>query len=93
MDKVLEQINNGEFDFTSRPKIKKRFESYPRDPIKTDEKRKQQWYHIGKVVVAGHKVKLHKKSRLAAKRIYTYYKGKGNWIGPSSRQLGKMNQA
>ena len=93
MDKVLKQIEDGEFDFTPKPKIKKRFEPYPRDPVKKDEERKQQWYRIGKVIVEGHEVKLHKESKLAAKRTYIYYYGKGNWIGPSPRQLGKMNQA
>ena len=57
---------------------------YPRDPVKTDEERKQQWYHIGKVIDIGHKVKLHKESKLVAKRTYIYYKRKGNWIGPFS---------
>src|ERR1043166_4161622 len=93
MDKVLQQIDNGEFEFTPKPKVRKRFEPYPRDPIKKDEERKQQWYRIGKVVQEGYEVKLHKESKLAAKRIYIYYSGKGNWIGPSPRQLGKMNQA
>src|ERR1044072_9758649 len=93
MDKVLEQIKNGDFDTPPTPRVRKRFQPYPRDPVKKDEERKQQWYHIGKVIVEGHKVKLHKKSKLAAKRTYIYYYGKGNWIGPSPRQLGKMNQA
>ena len=62
MDKVLKQIDKGEFDFTPRPKVKKRFEPYPRSPIKKDEERKQQWYRIGKIVHEGHQVKLHKES-------------------------------
>ena len=57
MDKVLKQIDNGEFDFTPKPKIKRRFEPYPRDLVKKDEERKQQWYRIGKVIVEGHEVK------------------------------------
>ena len=93
MDKVLEKIENGEFDFTPKSKVKKKFEPYPRDSVKKDEERKQQWYCIGKVVQEGHEVKLHKESKLAAKRTYIYYHNKGNWIGPSPRQLGKMNQA
>ena len=93
MDKVLEKIENGEFDFTPKPKVKKRFEPYPRNPVKKEDERKQQWYCIGKVVYEGHKVTLHKESKLAAKRTYIYYHNKGNWIGPSARQFGKMNQA
>ena len=42
MDKVLKQIDNGEFEFTPKPKEKRRFESYPRNPVKKDEERKQQ---------------------------------------------------
>src|ERR1043165_5710701 len=93
MDKVLQQIDNGDFNTLPKPKTRKRFEPYPRDLVKKDEERKQQWYRIGKVVREGHEVKLHKESKLAAKRTYIYYHNKGNWIGPSPRQLGKMNQA
>ena len=85
MDQVLKQIENGDFETPPKPKTRRRFIPYPREPIKKDEKRKQQWYCIGKVVHAGHKVELHKKSRLAAKRTYIYYHEKGNWIEPSSR--------
>ena len=42
MDKVLQQIKNRDFDFSPRPKTKKKFTSYSRDPIKNDEERKQQ---------------------------------------------------
>src|ERR1044072_9894731 len=93
MDKVLKQIENGDFDTPPKPKVRRRFEPYPRDPVKKEEERKQQWYRIGKVVCEGHEVKLHKESKLAAKRTYIYYYGKGNWIGPSPRQLGKINHA
>ena len=93
MDKILKQIDNVDFNTLPKPKVKKRFEPYPRDSVKKDEERKQQWYHIGKVIYEGHEVKLHKESKLAAKRTYIYYHEKGNWIGPSPRQLGKMNRA
>ena len=84
MDKILKQIDNGNFDTSPKPKVRKRFEPYPRDPVKKDKERKQQWYRIGRVVCKGHDVKLHKESKLAAKRTYIYYHGKGNWIEPSS---------
>ena len=93
MDQVLKQIDNGDFDAPPKPKIRKRFIPYSKDPVKTDEKRKQQWYCIRKIVYDEHKVELYKKSRLVVKRTYIYYKDKGNWIGLSPRQLGKMNQA
>lgn len=89
MDKVLEKIENGEYDGEPPPK-KLPFIFAPRKKI-TDEKRKEQWYKIGKVIKRGHKVKLHKESQLAARRTYEYYSiGHGNWIGPTPRQFGKM---
>ena len=90
MDKVLEQIKNGEFSIPSPVKI--RFQPYSRKPKKTSEERKQQWYAIGKVICEGHKVKLHNESKLSAKRTYIYYQRKQGWDGPSPRQFGKMNE-
>ena len=93
MDNVLKQIEQGEFKQPPVPRVRRRFTPYARDPAKTDEERKQRWYAIGKVVYEGHTVKLHKESKLAAKRTYIYYHDKGNWIGPTARQFGKMNLA
>ena len=42
MDQVLRQIENGEFDASLKPKIRKRFMSYLRNPVKKNEERKQQ---------------------------------------------------
>ena len=42
------------------------------------EERKQQWYHIRKVIYKEHTVKLHKESRLAAKRTYSGSQKKHN---------------
>ena len=41
MDKILQQIEKGDFDYPPKPKTKERFISYPKDPIKTVEERKQ----------------------------------------------------
>ena len=78
MDQILKQIDNGNFDTLSKPKVRKRFEPYPRSPVKKNEEKKQQWYRIGKVVYKGYEVKLHKESKLTVKRTYIYYNGKGN---------------
>src|ERR1044072_3223633 len=93
MDNVLKKIERGEFDQPAVPKVRRRFIPYAREPTQTEEERKQKWYAIGKVVYEGHIVKLHKESKLAAKRTYIYYHDKGNWVGPTARQFGKMNQA
>ena len=90
MDRVLKQIEEGEF--STPPLEKKRFQPYPRTPQKTKQERKQQWYAIGKVICEGYKVKLHNESKLSAKRTYIYYQRKKGWNGPSSRQFGKMNE-
>ena len=93
MDQVLKQIEQGEFQQPPVPKVRRRFIPYARESKQTEEERKQKWYMIGKVVNEGHTVNLHKESRLAAKRIYIYYHDKGNWVGPTARQFGKMNVA
>ena len=41
MDKVLQQIENGEFESPPKSKIRRKFIPYSRDPVKIDEKRKQ----------------------------------------------------
>src|ERR1044072_9378608 len=93
MDNVLKQIEQGKFQQPPVPKVRRRFVPYERDPPIKEEERKRKWCSIGKVVYEGHTVKLHKESKLAAKRMYIYYHDKGNWIGPTPRQFGKMNQA
>ena len=93
MDNVLKQIEQGEFQQPPVPKVRRRFVPYERNPPVKEEERKRKWCSIGKVVYEGHTVKLHKESKLAAKRTYIYYHDKGNWIGPTPRQFGKMNQA
>ena len=93
MDKVLKQIADGKFKYDPTPTKKQAFVFASRKKI-TDEQRRQQWYKIGKVVKKGHKVQLHKKSKLFAQRMYEYYNiNKGNWVGTSPRQLEKMYES
>ena len=55
---------------------------------------KKQWYIIGKYLMRGGKItKYHNENKLVARRTYEYYGiDKGDWDGPSPRQLGKMNK-
>ena len=90
MDKVLKQIADEEFKHDPVCTKKSAFVFASRKKI-TDEQRRRQWYKIGKVVKKDHKVQLHKKSKLSARRTYKYYSiDKENWVGSSPRQLGKM---
>src|SRR6185369_11507669 len=87
MEKVLEQIKNGEFNKEPEPKKKAFFLSKAFNQTRP----RQEWYKVGKVITRGHKVKMHGESKRAARRTYEYYGIlKGNWEGPSPRQLGKM---
>src|SRR5262245_49519644 len=60
---------------------------------KRDNNIKKKWYKVGKYILRGNKVKKHNEWKLAAKRTYIYYsKGKGDWEGPSPRELEKMRE-
>src|SRR6266545_998609 len=57
------------------------------------DQNKKKWYKIGKYLLNGNKMVMHKKIQIAAQRIYQYYsKIKGDWDGPSPRQLSKMKK-
>ncbi len=93
MEQVLKAIRQGEFKEPPPMSTKKKaFIFAPKIKLK-EEDRKKNWYKVGKVIKRGHKVKLCNSSKLAAKRAYEYYNiNKGSWIGPTARQLGKMNK-
>src|SRR5262245_11014513 len=60
---------------------------------KKDNEIKKKWYKAGKYILQGNKVKKHNEWKLSAKRTYKYYKiKKGEWEGPSPRELGKMRK-
>jgi hypothetical protein len=64
-----------------------------RVPPQQSESAKRKWYKIGKALLQGNDLKLHKESKVAARRTYIYYsQDKGNWNGLSARQLSKMNK-
>ena len=55
---------------------------------------KKNWYKVGKALLTGVKVRLHNESKVGARRTYRLYSVmKGNWDGPSPRQLSKMNRS
>src|SRR5688572_15267795 len=92
MEKVLKEIANNKYKGPPPPQ-KQKFIFAPKQP-KNDDDKKKKWYKIGKIIVLGHRPSLHNESKLAAKRTYLYYHiNKGNWVGPSPRQLGKMRQS
>lgn len=60
---------------------------------KNTPRMKKKWYKVGKALLQGEKLKLHTESKTTARRTYRYYTlGKGDWVGPSPRQLGKMKR-
>src|ERR1044072_2512162 len=55
---------------------------------------KKDWYKIGKALLMDIKVCLHNESKVGVRRIYRLYSVmKGNWEGPSPRQLSKMKRS
>src|ERR1044072_8315451 len=55
--------------------------------------RKKDWYKIGKRILQKFLMKLHKESRVLARRTYIFYNiGKGDWEGPFPRELRKMKK-
>ena len=58
------------------------------------DQNKRKWYKIEKYLLNGNKMVMHKEIQIAAQRTYQYYsKIKGDWDGPSSRQLSKMKKS
>ena len=61
---------------------------------KNSVENKKNWYKVGKALLSGTKVRLHNESKVGARRTYRLYSVmKGNWDGPSPRQLSKMNRS
>ena len=75
-----------------KTKLRKALKIVRENNKKNNKKAKKAWYYIGRYLMKGHKIaNQHRESSLTARRTYKYYKiGKGNWEGPSPRQLGKL---
>src|SRR6266542_6690124 len=64
-----------------------------RNLMKERLQNKKRWYKVRKYLMQGNKLKMHKKTKISARRTYQYYsKIKGNWNGPSPRKFGKMRK-
>src|SRR6266511_2827716 len=64
-----------------------------RDPMLERLQNKKRWYKVGKYLLQGHKIKMHKETKVSARRTYQYYsKIKGDWNGSSPRKLGKIRK-
>src|SRR6266498_2328606 len=73
--------------------IKQLLKEIKDEPMRYREQNKKKWYKIGKYLLNGNKLVMHKETQIAARRMYQYYsKIKGDWDGPSSRQLLKMKK-
>src|SRR6266540_2701364 len=64
-----------------------------RDPMKEKLQNKKRWYKVGKYLMQRNKLKMHKETKISARRTYQYYsKIKEDWDGSSSRKLGKIRK-
>src|SRR5262245_19284276 len=60
---------------------------------KNDFEMKKKWYRIGKKLINKEKIPLCAETKVGARRTYHLYKvNKGDWKGPSTRQLSKMGR-
>src|SRR6266498_3679369 len=74
--------------------IKQLLKEIKDEPMKYRDQNKKKWYKIGKYLLNGNKLVMHKKTQIAAQRTYQYYsKIKGDWDGLSPRQLLKMKKS
>ena len=63
------------------------------DPMREKLQNKKRWYKVGKYLMQGNKLKMHKETKVSARRTYQYYsKIKGDWDGPLPRKFGKMRK-
>ena len=54
---------------------------------------KKDWYKIGKRILQKFPIRLHPESKTDAQRTYQFYSfTKGDWKGPTTRALSKMNK-
>src|SRR6266540_5404669 len=74
--------------------IKQLLKEIKDESIRYRDQNKKKWYKIEKHLLNGNKLIMHKKNQIAAQRTYQYYsKIKGDWDGPSPRQLSKMKKS
>ena len=73
--------------------IKQLLKEIKDEPMRCRDINKKKWYKIGKYLLDGNKLVMHKEIQIAAWRAYQYYsKVKKDWDRPSPRQLSKMKK-
>src|SRR6266511_492000 len=73
--------------------IKQLLKEIKDEPMRQRSQNKRKWYKVGKYLLNGNKMVMHKETQIAAQRTYQYYsKIKGDWNGPSPRQLSKIKK-
>ena len=66
--------------------IKQLLKEIKDEPMRYRSQNKKKWYKIGKYLLSGNKMVMHKEIQIAARRTYQYYlKIKEDWDRPSPR--------
>src|SRR6266542_6996712 len=74
--------------------IKQLLKEIKDEPMRHREQNKRKWYKVGKYLLNGNKMVMHKETQIAAQRTYQYYsKIKGDWDGSFPRQFSKMKKS
>src|SRR6266540_6601177 len=74
--------------------IKQLLKEIKDEPMRQRSQNKRKWYKVGKYLLNGNKMIMHKETQIAARRTYQYYsKIKGDWDGPSPQQFSKMKKS
>src|SRR6266498_6037835 len=74
--------------------IKQLLKEIKDEPMRYRDQNKKKWYKIRKYLLNGNKIVMHKETQIAVRRTYQYYsKIKGDWNGPSFRQLSKIKKS
>jgi len=64
--------------------IKQLLKEIKDEPMRYRDQNKKKWYKIGKYLLNGNKMVMHKETQIAARRTYQYYsKVKEDWDEPS----------
>src|SRR6266542_511313 len=74
--------------------IKQLLKEIKDESMRYRDQNKKKWYKIGKYLLNGNKLVMHKETQIAARRTYQYYsKIKEDWNRPSPQQLSKMKKS
>src|SRR6266540_5056778 len=77
----------------TKNKIQNILKEIRRDLMREKLQNKKRWYKIEKYLMQGHKLKMHKETKVSVRRTYQYYsKIKGDCDEPSPRKFEKMRK-